>query len=166
MIKFNSIQIALDNSFLAINAEVLSDSQYDTFYINKIVIDNNDTYTINGASETPVYEEEFDTGTREIDLKIPSNTITNGIENKMFIVYVYVKDTTNPNTLTVQSYGVFNYGYFYRRSLNYLSEFCGCNNNVPNNFINYSLQAQAIDFSIRTGNYIKAVTLFNKFITL
>ena len=55
MIIFNNIKITQDNKYLIIDAEIEDNVYYKDMYIDRVIIDNQDTYIQNGPSDNPIY---------------------------------------------------------------------------------------------------------------
>lgn len=55
MLHFNELRISLDNKYLIIDVSVDSQNWYDKVVIDSIIIDNQDTYILNGPSSNPIY---------------------------------------------------------------------------------------------------------------
>lgn len=55
MIHFNELRYSKDNKCLVIDAAIDNQDYYDNVVIDRIVIDNQDTFVANGPSSTPIY---------------------------------------------------------------------------------------------------------------
>lgn len=55
MLHFNELKITPDNKYLIIDVSVDTDEYFNNIEIDKIIIDNQDTYSASGPSSTPLY---------------------------------------------------------------------------------------------------------------
>ena len=55
MLHFNELKITPDNKYLIIDVSVDTDEYFNNIEIDKIIIDNQDTYSARGPSSTPLY---------------------------------------------------------------------------------------------------------------
>ena len=67
MIKFNELRISADGK-LHLEAQVRDESYFDNVYIDKIIIDNQDTFTISGQSSTPIFSSTLSHATKTLSL--------------------------------------------------------------------------------------------------
>lgn len=127
MIEFNELRITPDNKCLIIDVSVSQDPYYKDIYLDSIVIDNQDSYTPNGPSDSPVcppidltkeYKQVFSRSDVETYIVVDSQlegsddgnikkkrvrlTLTKqdigDLNNNMFFVYVITRGTPSPDT--------------------------------------------------------------------
>lgn len=55
MLHFNELKITPDNKYLIIDVSVDTDEYFNNIEIDKVIIDNQDTYSTSGPSSTPLY---------------------------------------------------------------------------------------------------------------
>lgn len=164
MIKFNELKITPDGKNLIIDISVKDYRYYDDITIDKVIIDTQDTFIINGPSDSPLYS--YTVEGEEKNIRIELNNIAVPLNNMLF-VYVVAKGTPSPDTpcgydnnIVMQT--VVDLYPFYQETLCYLNEI-NKDCNIPRNFINMILRLKALELCVRTGNYLKAIKYWNKF---
>lgn len=55
MIHFNELRYSKDNKYLIIDVAIDNQDYYDNVVIDSIIIDNQDTFVVNGPSSSPIY---------------------------------------------------------------------------------------------------------------
>lgn len=128
MIKFNELRISECSKKLIVDVSVSALSYFNNVYIDKIIIDNQDTYIGTGPSSTPIFEftvpetltqvfekedvinpildeadEDFvytsDYGNiKTLRLEIPESLLQNQLNSTLFFVYIITKGTPASNT--------------------------------------------------------------------
>ena len=128
MIKFNELRISECDKKLIVDVSVSALSYFDNVYIDRIIIDNQDTYIGTGPSSTPIYEfvvpetltnvfekedvinpildnadEDFvytsDYGNiKTLRLEIPESLLQSPLSSNLFFVYIVTKGTPAPDT--------------------------------------------------------------------
>ena len=68
MIVFEELRVTNDGENLIINARVRKEPYYDNVYINKVIIDTEETYSEGGPSKNPIYTKEIEGYEKEISL--------------------------------------------------------------------------------------------------
>jgi hypothetical protein len=104
---------------------------------------------------------------KSVRLILNTQDIGVSIQDNMLFVYAVTSGTPAPNTpCGMDNYytlGTVVYLYsLYRQSIYYLKELDSCN--IPANLIDIILRIKAIELSIKTGNYTKAIQYWNKYI--
>lgn len=171
MIQFNELRITQDGTQVIIEVEVLGDLKYEKVFLDKIVIDNEDTYKEGGPSTTPIYEFRIqDTiKTKHYRLILDQELLPKVIINKtLFFIYVGIKGTFSEDMpeadKTPISLGVTANMYpFYQNSIYFYKNNLGDDCKDTKQFINYILQYRALLFSIKTGNYIESIFMWKKY---
>ena len=68
MLHFNELKITPDNKNLIIDVSVDTDKYFDNIEIDKVIIDNQDTYNISGPSSNPIYIKTIKDSVKNIRL--------------------------------------------------------------------------------------------------
>lgn len=166
MINFQELRITPNDEHLIIDVVIDSSDYYKDVVLDSIVIDTQDTYIDNGASENYVYRytltEEDDN--KHIRLILTQKEIGT-IKNNMFFVYVITTGEPADESVLDKNYKsvgvVFNTYPIYKESMMYTKEVaCGCG--IPKKFIDYILKLKVLEIAVRTGNYQEAIRYWNK----
>ena len=170
MIVFNDLRITQDNTYLVVSVEIENSPYYEDMYLERVIIDNQETFKQNGPSATPVFTYEVEnpsqTKKRNINLIISAREIGT-LENFMFFVYVYAGGTPAPDTpcgydvnvkmrAVINTYPIFQTMMAYTKNLGTTCE-------VSREFLDKILQLKGLDASIQTGNYSTAIEYWNKY---
>lgn len=169
MVEFNKLIIIPYNKGIYIDCSVLDMSYFKNVYIDKIVIDTQDTFNKDGISKYPVYTYTVPGNQKQVQLHIKNTELlVPTMEGNMFFVYVITKGIPSsdvpcgldsPVTLGV---GVDSYRV-YRKALNYLSDtYNKCD--IPKAFIDFILRYKAFQICLKTRDYPLAITYWKKFI--
>lgn len=161
MVQFNDLRVSADRKHLIIDTQVQELPYYNDITIAAIVIDTQKTFSITGPSSKPLFT--IDTGnvkryTDYIDI--------DGVADNMFFVYVITAGTPAEDTpcgmsetsimgVTYDKYPI------YEQSIKLLNSIGGCE--PSSELIDYILQQNAFDLSLKTGNYAKAIDYWNMF---
>lgn len=167
MIKFTDLRVQKER--LTIVAEVREiENYYDNVYIDKIIVDTQDTFTTSGPSANPIYSVTVNGNEKKVSISL-SSTELGGIDinHTMFFVYGVAKGTPAPETPCgyddVNSVGVtFSMCPIYNKTMGYIKEVeNSCE--IPKDFINMIIQLKAIQYSVDSGHFTQAVKYYNKF---
>lgn len=169
MIQFNALKINDCGTELTIDVSVQSLNYYTNVYIDSIIIDTQDTYVNNGPSSSPVYTKTVEGNNKNVRLTLRVNDFLGKITDfNSNLLFVYVKTKGNPSPDTPCSLDnkttlgvVYNTIPIYDKGMLFLNEMyndCG----IPKGLINYILEIKALELSIRTKNYIRAIEYWNK----
>lgn len=167
MIKFTELRVQKER--LTIVAEVREiENYYDNVYIDKIIIDSQDTFKTSGPSANPIYSVTVNGNEKKVSISL-SSTELGGIDinHTMFFVYGVAKGTPAPETPCgyddVNSVGVtFSMCPIYNKTMGYIKEVeNSCE--IPKDFINMIIQLKAIQYSVDSGHFTQAVKYYNKF---
>lgn len=166
MIQFNELKITADNKNLIVDISVKQDDYYEEVYIDKIVIDSQNTYIDNGPSTTPVYTYISEGNAKNIRLVIDYREVSTSFENNLFFVYAIAKGTPSIDTPcgmdNIKTIGVaFNITPIYNNMISHIREL-GNTCTIPMNFIDSILQFKALELYIKTEDYSQTVNLWNK----
>lgn len=166
MIQFDNLRISGIDKTLRIQVSVLSESYYTNVYIDKVIIDNQNSYTALGPSYNYKYMQQISGDQKSITLVISDTEIIEGLKNNILYVYVQTKGTPaidtpcgedNINTLGI----VYNIQPFYLNIMSYIKEL-GDTCQIPTHFIDAYLQMKGLEMAVRTGNYTQANKLWDK----
>ena len=98
MIKFTELRVQKER--LTIVAEVREiEDYYDNVYIDKIIIDSQDTLNTSGPSANPIYSVTVEGNQKKFSISL-SSTALGGVDinNTMFFVYAVAKGVPAPET--------------------------------------------------------------------
>lgn len=170
MIVFDELRITNDAQYFIIDARVRSEDYYTDVYIDKIVIDTEETFTEGGPSSNPVYTYNVSGDQKSVRIILNKNdenllTLKN-FTNHLFFVYAVAKGTPssdtpcgldNVNTLGVTTYMGDFYNYF-MQNIKEIGQSC----TIPQNFINALLRWEAVNTSIDSGHYTQGIKYYNQ----
>ena len=170
MITFKELRITPDGQYLIIDAAIDNNDYFSDVYIDSVVIDTQNTYTINGPSSSHVYEYTSIGNQKEVRLTLTSKDLTSmdRLCGNIFFVYVISKGTPSsqaPAGLTgTQIMGtVVSLRPIYKQALCYIKQVENkCD--IPKNFVDFILRWKAFELAIRTGNYTLAIQYWNDLI--
>lgn len=168
MIEFNKLFVVPYNGGLYIDCQVMNMSYYNNVYIDKIVIDTQDTFTTSGISNNPIYTYQVSGNLKQVQLTIKNEQMDATIdETTMFFVYVVTKGTPSSSTpcgmdnsttlgVSVNTYSI------YRKAINYISQvYNKCD--IPKHFIDFILRYRAFQVCLKAKDYRLAITYWKKF---
>ena len=159
MIRFDELRITNDGKYLIVKASI--DNSYEDIVCDKLYIDNQDTYILNGPSESPIVEINLES-TRSINLKIDLSNY-NIKSNDLLFVYIVLGNTesydiVNPYVMKT----IVNLYPIYQDIMKCIRE-TELTCSTPEYFVDKILRLKSIDVCIRTGNYPQAIKYWNKF---
>lgn len=192
MIHYNNLYITEDSKCLVIDVAIDEESYYENIYLDKIAIDTQDTYVPNGPSDKAkiftIRKESLDKvyadgkeiyvddhyiyvqGTdklKHIKLYLTTQDLEVNLSKDMLFVYTIATGTPAPDTpcncdvnkiLSI----VYNDYEVYKSIIPLVKEISNeCNNPVA--FINKELQLKAIEYAIKSGNYLLAIKYWRKY---
>lgn len=192
MIHYNNLYITEDSKCLVIDVAIDEESYYENIYLDKIAIDTQDTYVPNGPSDKAkiftIRKESLDKvyadgkeiyvddhyiyvqGTdklKHIKLYLTTQDLEVNLSKNMLFVYTIATGTPAPDTpcncdvnkiLSI----VYNDYEVYKSIIPLVKEISNeCNNSVA--FINKELQLKAIEYAIKSGNYLLAIKYWRKY---
>ena len=167
MIVFDELRVTKDAEYLIIDARVRKEDYYKDVYIDKIVIDTEETYSEGGQSSNPVYSYSPEGDNKSIRLILNINELQHltSLKNHLLFVYAVAKGTPASNTPcgldNINTLGVTTYmGDFYNYFMQNIKE-VGQSCSVPQNFINALLRWEALNVSIDSGHYTQGIKYFN-----
>lgn len=167
MIKFTELRVQKEHFTIVAEVKEIEDF-YDNVYIDKIIIDTQDTFTTSGPSANPIYSVTLDGNQKTYSASLSSTELDNiGMDNTMFFVYAVAKGTPAPETPcgydNINTLGVtFSMCPIVNRFMGYVKQVENtCE--IPKDFINLMLQQKAIQYSISSGHFIQAIDFYKKF---
>lgn len=168
MVEFNKLFIIPYNKGIYIDCSVLDMPYFNDVYIDRIVIDTQDTFNKDGVSKCPVYSYTVSGNQKKVQLTIKDmDLLVPTMEGNMFFVYVITKgvpscdvpcslDSSITLGVGVDAYPV------YRKALKYISEtYCECD--IPRAFIDFILRYKAFQICLKTRDFPLAITYWKKF---
>lgn len=185
MIQFNTLKVTQDGKNLIIDAQVENLSYYTNVYIDSIIIDNQRTFLSSGPNNNPVFKYIYNNITantlgyttildnqgnlKGIRMHISYNELgeSSDLNTDLLFVYIVIKGSPTINTpcgmdLPYELGIVYNDYPYYLKGMNYIKELNSCCQ-IPKYFIDYFLRKEAFELSLQVGNYISAITYWNKF---
>ena len=167
MIKFTELRVQKERLIIVAEVREIED-YYDNVYIDKIIIDTQDTFTTSGPSANPIYSVTVDGYQKKFSISLSSLDLGNVDINKtMFFVYAVAKGIPAPDTPCgyddTPTVGVtFSMCPIYNKAMGYIKEVeNSCE--IPKDFINMIIQLKAIQYSVDSGHFTQAVKYYNKF---
>lgn len=165
MIIFNELRVTNDADYIIISARVRNEAYYKNVYIDKVIIDTEESYHEGGPSSNPVYEYTVKDNQKEINIKIDKLSATS-FDKHLFFVYIKAKGTPAADTPcgmdNIYTLGVTMYmGNYYNMFMKHIKE-VEKNCQVPQGLIDIILRFKALDTSVDAGHYIQAIKYFNK----
>ena len=167
MIVFEELRITNDGETLIVKARVRTEAYYDTVYIDKVIIDTEETYKEGFPSSTPVFTYTADGNVKSVTLTINKAQIIPDFKEHLFFVYVVTKGNPlpivpcgmdNQTTLGVTLY----MGNIYNDFMNSIKEMRNGNCQVPNGLIDQILRFKALTLSMDSGHYLQGIDYYNK----
>lgn len=168
MISIQELRVTNTGERLIIGANVRQESYYDNVYIDKVIIDTEETYSDGGPSSKPIFTKQFEGNTKTISLQLDKLDLNNtDLTSHLFFVYIVAKGTPAPDTPcsmdNINTLGVTMYmGNYYNTFMGYINEMNGNNCTIPQGLIDQILRYDALNTSIDSGHYIKGIEYFNK----
>lgn len=166
MIVFDELRVTNFGDRLIVRARVRTESYYTDVYIDKIIVDTEETYTEGGPSNNPVFTKQLDVDNKEILVQLDKLDLSTTLTDHLFFVYIVAKGTPSSDTPCgmdeVNTLGVTMYmGNYYNTFMSHIKEL-GSNCQVPQSLINDILKYKALTTSIDAGHYIQGINYFNK----
>lgn len=175
MIYFNTLNILAKDKTLVLDIAVPTSTYFNNVYIDKILIDTQDTFTIDSPSATPIYSYIDTTDTRknlslfltEDMLNISASENSINLDSDLLYVYVITKgDMATDTPIALQSNitlkTIYNSYSILQNSMLYIKELKNTSK-IPKNFIDYILRKKALDISILTENYTHANLIWEEY---
>lgn len=171
MVEFNKILIIPNNVGIYINCNVSSLSYFKDVYIDKIVIDTDASYNINGVSSTPIYEYTAPENTKEFNQVIPiEDLLVKDLSKNIFFIYIITKGNFSSDTpcgmdCHTNIKAAVDTSSIFKASLKFISDRCNdCI--ISKEFIEYILAYKYFDMSLKAKNFTQAIKYWQKFTNL
>lgn len=168
MVEFNRLIVLPKYQGIYLDVQVPDIPYYENIYIDRVVIDTQDTYTNCGISSKPVYEYKVDGDVKSLQLTISdSDILVPCMAGQLFFVYVVTKGTFAPDTpqgcdchttlaACADTYRI------YRQGTKYMAEtYKECE--VPRHFLDFILRYNAFKIAMKTRDYPLAIAYWEKF---
>lgn len=162
MIQFNELRVSRDRKHLIIDVQIQDGTYYENVYLDKIIIDTQNTFKSTGPSAQPPLPIIDCEGTKHyravVDIEL--------IADNLFFVWVTSTGDPAPDApcgisdsyilgVTYDKYPLYLQGMSLLRSVQ------SCE--VPDDLKDFILQNKAFDLSLKTGNYTTAIDYWNAF---
>lgn len=163
MLQYNELRITPDKKHLIIDVQVQEMSYYENVYLDTIIIDTQKTYSITGPSSNPLMT--IDCGhSKHFRQFIDIDSIA---DNLFFVYTIASGEPTDDTPCGMDASSILGVTYdkypMYLQGMQYISELNGsCE--PPSDLVDYILVHKAFDLSLLTGNYLKAIDYWNKFL--
>lgn len=168
MISIQELRVTNTGDRIVIGANVRQEPYYNNVYIDKVIIDTEETYNEGGPSSKPVFTKQFEGNIKSINLQLNKLDL-GGSEptSHLFFIYVVAKGTPAPDTPcgmdNINTLGITMYmGTYYNNFMNYIDEMNNSNCTIPKGLIDQILRYEALNVSLDSGHYIKGIEYFNK----
>jgi len=167
MVTFEELRITNDGEALVVGVRIRTESYYDNVYIDKVVIDTEETYKEGTPSSSPVFTYTAVNNTKELVLTLNKAQVLPDFKEHLFFVYVVTKGVPTPDvpcgmdnqtTLGVTMY----MGNIYNNFMNYIREMGSGNCQVPQGFIDQILRYKALNLAIDSGHYTQGIKYYDQ----
>lgn len=171
MFKFNELRVLPENHLLIVDVEIKRLPYYKDVYLDKVIIDTQDTFSESGISNNPLYTFNVDENKKYVRLEIDLlRDIDFSDENCMFFVYVTAKG--QPSEFTPHGLDVpialevtMDYKRIYSKGMQFIKEL-NRKEILPKGFIDFVMNYNALMCSIRSRHYKTAIEYWKKFVCL
>lgn len=162
MIQFNTLKITKDNKYLMIDVSIPNEEIYKNVYIDSIYIDTQKTFIDIGPSNKPLCQYTLTDDVKRVIKYVDIDTIS----NNLFFVWVTVKgeleDDAPCTTKRTLNLGVtYNTQLMYNNIMKQVNSLSSCT--PSKEFIDFILQKEAFELSLKTEHWCKAIEFWNKF---
>ena len=173
MVRFNVLKISSDGSCFTVNVSVDSASYYTNRYITDIFIDSDTTFNNSTTHSDKAVHVELDEHQKSF-IKTFSATELSGIlssrslKGRMLYVFVELDGAVTGDAPCNSDVDAFlgiavDWNHIYHGSLKYMKQVTKECCNIPKEFIDYILRIKALELALKTGHYMTAKDLWNKF---
>ena len=165
MLKFTNLGISKDSNTLLISAEVVQDSAYDYTYIDKVIIDTEETYTDGVPSSTPIYSF-VPSNLKSFTIELSAAQLAL-IDFKSHMFFVYLKSTVHPDspkgTVEQLELGVtLDMSQIYSTFMSYINAI-NIDSIEPIKFTDWYIKFKALNIASNAGHNIVAINIYNKY---
>lgn len=169
MIKFNKLFIPPFSKGIYLDCEVCDLPYYENIYIDKVIIETQDSFSATSESNSPVFIYTVEDNKKKISIFIKSEQLlVKCISDNLFFVKIKAKGTPSSNTPcgmdNLYTIGAVADTYnIYRASIKYMKE-CFNECTVPKRFIDFILRYKAFTICLKTRDFTQAIYYWKKFI--
>lgn len=169
MIEVSECRISWDGRYLYLNTNISSLDYFTDCYIDSIDIDTDETFLSAGPSSKAVnVYSSGDKNEKSVSLSLEYRDLgtNNLLKDRMYFIWIRAKGTPSSDTpcnmdSTLLLCVAFNESLLFNNGLSYINELSDtCN--VPVNFQNWILIVTAFKLALDTGDYSKAIELWNE----
>ena len=170
MVDILKLAIEDEGTSFSLQCAIKSDSYYDNVFLDKILIDTQDTYSDSGPSTSAYTLKTFESNTKSYTLD-KDTSIPLDLKNNIIYVWIVTKGTPSSDTPcgqdNVNTLGVAVYiKSIYEGIMCTLSELANADDcSIPKNFINKYLQYKGLIYALDTKHYAQANSWYSKFFT-
>ena len=150
--KFNELYVNPEGTLLVIEVQY---TNTDDVYPKQVVIDNQDTYTEEMPSPSPIYRSTNYSQSKVFRLEIPKEAFDVSDD----LLFVYCRSSRG-DIIMCPVCNFFRIYQSFMPSVKTIGTSCCC---PPKVFIDYILRFKAFELSIKAGNYLQAIQFWNKF---
>lgn len=167
MIKILNIQLDRETDVLTIKAGIEDKEFFKNVYVDKIIIDDHETYSPVGPSSNAIYTYTVDGNLKEITIEVPNMVVNGGFYGKLLFIYATAKGvplSTTPcgQDETVAMKVAADYCSFYNKIMPHIKELSNtCK--IPRDFIDNYLKFKAIQVAVNTKNFQEACNFWTQF---
>lgn len=167
MIKILSIELNRETDVLIVKAGIEDNPLFHNVYVDKIIIDDHETYSPAGPSSDPIYSYTVDRNSKEITVEISNIEVTGGFYGKLLFIYAVSKgapmaDTPCGQDETIAMRVAADYCSFYNKIMPHIKELSNtCK--IPRDFIDNYLKFKAIQVAVNTRNFQEACNFWTQF---
>lgn len=168
MVEYNELTILPCGQGISLDVSVKNLAYYTDVYIDRIIIDTQETYTPEGPNSNPVYTYTVEGNLKEVQLTIDFCDFTEPpADGTLFFVYVITKGTPSTDTpcgmdKDTSVKAIIDENIIYEAGLKYIKEtYAECT--VPKDFIDFILRFRAFMMCLKTENYPMAITYWKRF---
>lgn len=175
MIYFNTLNILAKDKTLVLDIAVPTSIYFHNVFIDKVLIDTQETFTVGSPSATPIYTYTDGTSDRKnLSLLLTEDMLNANakgpiihLDSDLLYVYVVTKgevaiDTPIGLRNIVNLQTIYNNYSILQNSMKYIKELKNTNV-IPKNFIDYILRKKALDISLITEHYTHANQLWEDY---
>lgn len=174
MVRFNDLKISSDGSCFTVNVSVDSASYYVKRYITGIYIDSDSTFNNStNPSDKAVFISLEESPQKSFKKTFSVGELSGILTSKNFkdhMMYVFVEldgpitgdAPCNSDSDLFLGIAV-DWNGIYHRSLDFMKQVTKDCCNIPKEFIDYILRYKALELALKTGHYMVAKNIWDKF---
>lgn len=174
MVRFNELKISADGSCFIVNVSVDSADYYVDRYITNIYIDSDSTFNNSTTPSSKAIHIEANQYTNKVFSKtfsaaeLSSIISSRNLKNHMLFVFVELDGPISGDAPCGSDRNMFlgvavDWDSIYHGSMDYMKQVTNECCNIPKDFIDYILRIKALELSLKTGHFMVAKNLWDKF---